>query len=190
MRKLLFLAVLLAGLVGLGAKPVPGMQLILENRTWLWYDQLYGITCYHEDSNHQRLWMGSIAAGGSFTVPLEMCPIYGVPYVMGPGSASFLMWSYARDGLELIATAPSGRVYVARSTMEGKPTRNLLTRCVLPDTHGGTIGVGTLEPGTYVVELRNTSSRTIRDIEFMVHVQLAANEFQQASCDPADWNFD
>lgn len=167
--------------------PQAGLSLISESLTTTWYDQQYGITCYHEDSNHQRLWNGNLAAGASFSVPLKMCPslIEGVPFLVGPGGASILMWSHAKEGLDLTATSPSGRVYVARSSMVGRPGRELLSRCVLSDTN-----TSTLEPGVYNVELRNVTGRTVRDIELTVNVQLGWYVWQQASCAPEDWNFD
>lgn len=145
-----------------------------------------GLTCYHEDSEHDRRWEGSMAPGASMNVSLTFCD----PTVDGqsPGGTGFLMSVIGRGDFTFTTTSPTGATYSAHDLGERKG-KEFQRRCVVPPVarSDGTI-IGTIEPGTWTVTLSNAGSRTARDISLRVWVDMAPRNWQTYNCPSEDWS--
>jgi hypothetical protein len=140
------------------------------------------LDCYHEDSWHLRMWSGSLSPGQSFSVVLPFCT--DPP---SPGGAVLRLTASSQGSLAVYAVSPSGEVYDAhlQPATSKKPSLQVRAGCVLSPTYLSSV----IEPGTWTVVIQNTGTRTVKDISFIVEVNMTFQSWQMSVCPPEDWNF-
>ena len=145
--------------------------------------------CYHEDWIDYRTWEGSLAPGESFTVTLRYCDLLLDGRTQGGGG--FIAQVAARGVLGISIVAPNESL--TREHLTGRVQgRDIAAVCVLrsgTDFQTGQHVIATHEllSGYWTVTLHNDTSKTVRDITYVINVHGQWTTLgKMQSCPPDD----